>query len=264
MSIELVLPWISLQNGTEVMNVFLFARPEIYFECVQLIIIIIALYMALWLTNFIATAHTPFWIIISLLPGVLSTINFIYIIKTAALLKAVYKVDFDAVLEVIEQTESVKALSDQLREKVIERLVEKGDPHAELQKLFHEIDINGNNSLSRQEFELFMGSLGLNFSRRKWQQIYKEIDRNFDNCISFQEFYLFLYPEHDAAMALELKRLKVISRRVFKNSKMLNLNQAKIEGRKRTLSREESIERIKERQKVHRKAVVCLDQDHVF
>ncbi len=203
------------------MSVFWLSRPEIYFECVQLLIVIIALYLALWLTNFIATAHSPLWRALSILPGLLSTVNYIYIVKTAALLQALYKVDFDVVLEVIEQTEGVKVLSSQLREKVIIRLTVNGDPHAELQTLFKEIDKDNNNALSRQEFELFMNRMGINFSRKKWQQIYREIDRNYDNCISFQEFYLFLYPEHDVAMALEMKRLKIISKRAFHNAKLL-------------------------------------------
>jgi hypothetical protein len=159
--------------------------------------------------------------VLSLLPGVLSMAGYIYIVRTAALLKAIYRVDFDVVLEVIEQTEGVKVLSEQLRDKVIARLDISGDPHAELQKLYHEIDGNGDDALSRKEFELFMNNMGINFSRRKWAQIYKEVDRNYDNCISFQEFYLFLYPEHDVAMAMEMKRLKIIHKRVFHNAKLL-------------------------------------------
>eukprot|EP01034_Spumella_vulgaris_P035430 gene35430-43685_t len=182
------------QSGSDVMHVFWLSSPEIYFECVQLLIIIIALYMALWLTNFISVSSPSYWKVLSLLPGVLSMVGYVYVVRTAALLKAIYRVDFDVVLEVIEQTEGVAVLSAQLRDKVIARLNISGDPHAELQKLYKEIDGNGDDALSRKEFELFMNNMGINFSRRKWAQIYKEVDRNYDNCISFQEFYLFLYP----------------------------------------------------------------------
>ena len=54
----------------------------------------------------------------------------------------------------------------------------------------------------------------ISFSRKKWERIFREIDRNYDSEISFQEFFLFLFPDHDLALALEMRRLKVISRRV--------------------------------------------------
>ena len=43
-------------------------------------------------------------------------------ILTVALLKAVYVVDTDALLEVIEETEAAKQLSLELRDRVLERL----------------------------------------------------------------------------------------------------------------------------------------------
>ncbi len=74
------------------MNVFWLSQPDIYFEGAQILIVFLALYMALWLTNFLITARSAGWILITLLPGVLSIANYIYIIRTAALLKAIYKV----------------------------------------------------------------------------------------------------------------------------------------------------------------------------
>jgi hypothetical protein len=131
------------------------------------------------------------------------------------LLKAVTKVDHDVLLEVIEETEASKQLSVELRNKVVKVLLEKGDnAFQELELMYNEIDTNGNNSLSRSEFGEFMELMGISFSRRKWERIYKEIDRNYDNQISLQEFYLFLYPDHDKALAMETKRLKIIHQRV--------------------------------------------------
>ena len=66
-----------------------------------------------------------------------------------------------------------------------------------------------------------MNTMGISFSLKKWDRIFKEIDRNFDNEISLQEFYLFLYPNHDVALALEMKRLKIISQRVMTRAQKL-------------------------------------------
>jgi hypothetical protein len=204
-----------LQHADEITNVFFFGRPGIYFECVQMMFVVVAMYLAVWLTVMVAAAPSVGWLLVSLIPSLVVCAFFFYIVKTAALLKAVTKVDHDVLLEVIEETEASKQLSVELRNKVVKVLLEKGDnAFQELELMYNEIDTNGNNSLSRSEFGEFMELMGISFSRRKWERIYKEIDRNYDNQISLQEFYLFLYPDHDKALAMETKRLKIIHQRV--------------------------------------------------
>ena len=177
---------------------------------------VVALYFALWFTSIVSTSPTHLWKFYSILPALLICVFFFYIAKTASLLKAIYVVDTDAMLEVLEETDAAKLLCDELRSKVISRISESGeDPYQQLEFLYNEIDVNGSNSLSRSEFGEFMQLMDIAFSKKKWEQVYKEIDRNYDNEISLTEFYLFLYPDHDKAMSLEMKRLKVISKRVM-------------------------------------------------
>ena len=89
-----------------------------------------------------------------------------------------------------------------------------GDPYSELKRLFNDIDSDNSNKLSRLEFETLMDMLHINFSRNKWKQIYHEIDRNYDDQVSFEEFILFLFPNHDVAKAMEVKRMKIIRKRL--------------------------------------------------
>ena len=212
------------QEAEDIVDVFWFGKPELYFECVQLLFMVISFYLALWLTVMLSAAPSDAWKFLSILPILIVCVFFFYIVKTAALLKAVYVVDTDAMLEVIEETEAAKQLSDELRAKVVAVLNEEGDDaYIELERFYKEIDTNGNDSLSRSEFGEFMELMGITFSRKKWERIYKEIDRNYDNQISLHEFYLFLYPDHDRALTMEMKRLKAISQRVMsKASKFLS------------------------------------------
>jgi hypothetical protein len=199
-----------------VMNVFLFGQPELYFESVHLMFVLIAFYIALWLVVVVSESPTHLWKFISVLPAILICCFFFYIVKTAALLKAIYEVDTDTMLEVIEETEAAQQLSEELRAKVVSHMASsEQDTYVQLEQLYKQIDVNGNNSLSRAEFGTFMKLLNITFSAKKWERIYKEIDRNYDNEISFQEFFLFLFPDHDLAQSLEMRRLKVISRRVM-------------------------------------------------
>eukprot|EP00599_Poterioochromonas_sp_BG-1_P002308 CAMPEP_0173146440 /NCGR_PEP_ID=MMETSP1105-20130129/8499_1 /TAXON_ID=2985 /ORGANISM="Ochromonas sp., Strain BG-1" /LENGTH=569 /DNA_ID=CAMNT_0014060651 /DNA_START=1122 /DNA_END=2831 /DNA_ORIENTATION=+ len=193
---------------------FPFGRPVLYFETVQIIILLTSLYLALWITNFDVAADSATWKILTLIPGVGSAIVYLLIVKTAALLKSVSELDNDAVLEVIEQTEGSRLLGITMREKILSRLRDLGEPQAELFTLFHEIDSSRNGSLSREEFAAFLNAIEINFSRKKWQQIFREIDLNYDDKITFEEFFLFLFPDHDVGLALEKRRMKLLGSRV--------------------------------------------------
>lgn len=105
-------------------------------------------------------------------------------------------------------------LGETIREKLLEKINLLGDPYVELKRLFEDIDRDNSNRLSRMEFETLMDMLHINFSRNKWKQIYHEIDRNYDDQVSFEEFILFLFPNHDVAKAMEVKRIKIIRKRL--------------------------------------------------
>ncbi len=49
------------QKADFVKEVFWRASPEVYFETVQLLIMFIALYAALWLVNFVGSTISPVW-----------------------------------------------------------------------------------------------------------------------------------------------------------------------------------------------------------
>ena len=72
---------------------------------------VISFYLALWLTNFLYASlyylHSPVWCILSLLPGLLSFAVYIYIVKSATLLRAIIFVDHDLMEETMEQVSNI-------------------------------------------------------------------------------------------------------------------------------------------------------------
>jgi hypothetical protein len=154
------------EGDKEISSNFPLGMPILYFETVQILILLTSLYLALWVTNFVVAADSGWflftlllfvadcflllvagWKVLTLLPGVGGAIVFFSIVKTAALLKSISELDNDAVLEVIEQTEGSRLLGITMREKILSRLNDLGEPQAELYTLFHEIDSSGNGSL---------------------------------------------------------------------------------------------------------------------
>jgi hypothetical protein len=138
----------SIGKKNDLSFIFLFSSPNLYFEGIKILNMLISLYYACWMMDFLPSSHLSVtWKIISFLPIVLSFINFLYITKCAVLLKGVYTIDKDSMVEAIEQAEEARELEDMIRHKLLGRLPEssmsaKADIHEELYKLFQEIDVD--------------------------------------------------------------------------------------------------------------------------
>eukprot|EP01038_Epipyxis_sp_PR26KG_P004478 gene4478-6329_t len=213
-----------VEKAEELRNNFLFSSPDLYFRFVQAVILVLSLYSALWATNFVITAE-PLWKFLCALPVFMSIINYLYVIKSAALLKAMLHVDYDAILEVIELNEGSKLLSNQIRELLTTRIeVMGGDAETQMKEMLQSTERKSRDSLSRKEFIVFMDSMGVQFSKKKWNQIFHEIDRNFDDTITFEELFIFLYPEKKSAQDMARKRLNKIRKRVHEHRKRIKKN----------------------------------------
>jgi len=183
------------EEESAIADVFFLSWPELYLEAVQSLIMIIALYFALYFTNFIVAAESPAWKGLTLMPAVASSLLLVYIVKSAVILSALHAVDCDAILEVLDQTEGARALSALMKEKVMALLNEMGpDPEVELYNLFSEVDSDHSGAISRDEFAEYMNSIEIHFDRRRWMQVFRGIDTTFDNKITFEEFFVFMFP----------------------------------------------------------------------
>jgi len=174
------------------------------------------------------------WQTLAIVPGILSFLVYIYVTKVAALLKSVVSIDNDLLEQTTEQTEDSRRLGIAMKEKLLERLefigkAEGNSPDQQLRELFDEIDDNGSQQLSREEFKVFLNAVGITFSRERWRQIFREIDKDHNDEISFKELHIFLHPDDSEAKKQELKELRVLEQRVQRKSIR---NQSQKNGRK--------------------------------
>jgi hypothetical protein len=193
-------------------HIYLFNSPHAYFFVVEMLIMPIALFFGLWITNYAKIAskgYTFHFEFIDVIPGLFCIAFYAYTVKCAALLRAVTSINNDAMQEIIEHSEETRMLGENMRKLMLDKLHTMGDPELQLKALFDEIDDNGSNLLSRREFQIFLEALGITFSRRKWSAIFVQIDLNNDDEISFKELFLFLFPDNDVAKKEELRRLKI-------------------------------------------------------
>ena len=111
-------------------NVFLFSRPYLFFESIKLLLMLIAMYCALWLIQYLPAKELSaewkvthphhacsfaafihmcavllFLKVYSVIPLLMTAANFVIVVKSAVLLKAIHEIDKESMMEVIEQTE---------------------------------------------------------------------------------------------------------------------------------------------------------------
>ena len=216
-----------LENSTSkgLNQVFLFNKPSWYFDAVAITMMPVSFYMALWVTNFVSSgaymSDKVAWQVGSIAPGIGAAMLYMYSIRVSSLLMAVTQVDHDAVEEILEQTESAKFLQTEMREKILAKLEEIGNPREELFNLFKSIDDNDSGLLSRNEFQIFLNELNITFSRRKWAQIFAEIDKDGSDELDYEELFLFIFPESNEAKKMEHRRRKEMENRVSRKAEVL-------------------------------------------
>ena len=98
------------------MDIFYFGSPSLYFYAISGLMMLMSFYLAIWFANIltltIVIMKSPMWMILSILPGLVSFVIYTYIIKCSAMLHALLYLDLDVLEETIEVTESSHILSN--------------------------------------------------------------------------------------------------------------------------------------------------------
>ena len=209
-------------GNDDMKKIFLCANPSAYFGVVEHLLMLISLYIGLWLTYVVSHADyiAPDGVgrFVTIAPGIIASSLFGLIVRSTVMLKCLTRLDTDVLEEVLEQSESSRDLGSQVKQKMLRRLSALGEPEKHLRLLFDEIDVDGSEVLSREEFHQFCAYMNVTFSKRKWRIIFREIDRDANDEISYEELFLFLFPEHEAARNQERRRAAARARVVKKKA----------------------------------------------
>jgi hypothetical protein len=134
------------------MNFFLFSNPEMLFYMVKATNLFIAMYSAVWINDYLPSSQVPlFSKFLMIVPVLVNMIILVNIIRQSVMLKAIHKVDFESMMEVIELVEESRALETIIRRKICSRLenLKSCAVSAQLHKMFKEIDKDGTGYLTR-------------------------------------------------------------------------------------------------------------------
>ena len=203
---------VTTDHEADFKSIFLFNSPRLFYFFVEHLMMLISLYIALWLTHFVSHADLLFESaegmgrFVTILPGIISSFLYALVVRSTVLLQAVTHLDTDVLYEVLEISESSRDLGRLVQQKMLRRLTSLGEPEKHLRLLFDEIDVDGSQVLSRDEFISFCAVMNVTFSKKKWRQIFREIDRDANDEISYEELHLFLFPDNNAALSQEKRR----------------------------------------------------------
>ena len=200
-------------DSTALNHIFWYGNPQFYFSCVLWYMMCLSFYYAWLFVNF-AAYHAPVWMkVVSFVICLFSTVLYFVVVIQASRILAITAPDYETLTSVVDEAEDINHIFEDIRTKLLDKMASLGgDPLTKLTELFAMIDDNGNETLSREEFGLFIGSCGIHFSARKWIQIFQKVDLNCDNEISLNEFKLFLFPEDAGAYKQEIERVKSIKK----------------------------------------------------
>ena len=184
------------QNFTDV---FVFGRPQVFYNCIDWVITCNSLYLAWWTTNFVISANNAdgegsvtALALISLVPPMLTFPVISYAIKSSTILKALSSLNLDVVATVVEKTESNLTAVEGLRTKLSHLLVP--DDHATdattalkdgMMTIFEDFSEN-QFSLSYEEFLAMLTDFRIHYTSQKSRTIFRSLDINMDGTISIE------------------------------------------------------------------------------
>ena len=185
----------NFQNGVGKQNfrdVFPMGSPAVYYFTIDFLMTCNSLYLAWYFTNFLFLAQNTgeaslFYILIAILPPLVTTPLLTFVIKTSSLLQAVTRLNIDIVSTVVDMTENNMALVEVFRTKFMQRLEEETGKNteegvAELFSTFH-IDVDG---ITRAQFRDILADMQMHFVWSKYKLIFLAIDSNNDGSLSME------------------------------------------------------------------------------
>ena len=188
-------------------NVFVFGRPQVFYNCIDWVITCNSLYLAWWTTNFVIYANNAdgeglatALSLISLIPPMLTFPVISYAIKSSTILKALSSLNLDVVATVVEKTESNLTDVEGLREKLTRLLAE--DHHGTdvtqtlkdgMMTIFEDFSEN-QFSLTYEEFLAMLTDFRIHYTPQKSRTIFRSLDINLDGNISIEvRVYMWTY-----------------------------------------------------------------------
>jgi hypothetical protein len=135
--------------------------------------------------------------VLMLLPSLLQVPIIYIVVRTNNMLTAIAELDVDVVSMVIEETEEMAVLEEEVVTVIRNRFEEMGAKKDFLAKLFKSMDTDGGGSLDIKEVKVAMMKMGVHLSQTKMKRFFRLMDQNKTGEISYPDFHKLIFPEDD-------------------------------------------------------------------
>ncbi|KAJ1416365.1 hypothetical protein B484DRAFT_155438 [Ochromonadaceae sp. CCMP2298] len=203
-------------NVQDFNTIFFWSKPLWFFRAIELQITFTCMYMGLWATNFItvikehaalSSANEALYQILMLIPILMAIRSIAYIGETYSMINGVTELNLEVLNEVLCDSDDMLVLSDMLRAKIMEKIVNwsgsenPGESVARefLHKLFIEVDQDGSGAIDKGEFRQMLRSMNLTFSDKRFRLLFRAVDSiGGDGTVEEEDLVEFMFPTTDA------------------------------------------------------------------
>ena len=124
------------------------------------------------------------------------------------MLWATAQLDGNIMGEILEETEDVDRIREEVSKKLLNRLADVNAGEGSIAELFETLDDDGSGEVSLTELRSGLEKMDVYMSKAQYKRFFKAVDVNKDRMISQQEFIWFLYPEKKLKHEQSIHKLK--------------------------------------------------------
>ena len=175
----------------------------IYYRTVSVLVLLQAVYVALWVTDFTSVAeHSQnpiLWQALLALPIALNFFCLYHNIFKSSIIRSMTHRNADILDEIVEEAREQVHVARDLRAAIVEHLTFLEIPRSlwkeHLWKHFQIADTNGSHEIDSEEFLMWFRAMDVHFSRKTTKRIFNALDRDKSGAISWKEMEAIIFPE---------------------------------------------------------------------
>ena len=183
-------------------EIYLFKDPFLFFQIVELTLLIQCFYIAVFLTQMVPiaqnTSEAGAWIVFMCLPIFINFFLIESMLSKVVLLHATTILEESIVAHVCQDTIEQDNILSTLRNKIHRQLPSSVNTPIKMfefiQVIFEEIDKDKSGSIEQSEFRSFLGRMNVYLTKSHFEICWHKIDYDLSGGISFDEIFSFIFP----------------------------------------------------------------------